>query len=321
MKILLLNTLKISLAAIIATLLALGIGLEFYTAAGIIAILSIQSTKRETLKVALGRFLAFLVALSIAFVCFQLLGFTVLAYALYLVAYIFICLYFKWNMAMAMNSVLISHFLTKGNMDMPLLLNELALFAIGVGLGILTNLHLRKNIDYIERLRKEADYLIQGYLIYISQLIKQKETPIADFFPRMNRSIRLAKNLAEENFQNQLKDADRYDQNYIAMREKQSYVLLEMEKIASRIHMDTLSTEIVASFLSRIAIEYGKDNTAQDLLTAFHAMWAGLKEKPLPTVREEFENRARLFILLQHVEEFLELKADFVVKLQDTKNK
>ena len=40
-------------------------------------------------------------------------------------------------------------------------------------------------------------------------------------------------------------------------------------------------------------------------------MWQEMKETPLPVTREEFEDRARLFALMQDIEEFLQIKAEF----------
>lgn len=59
-----LNTCKIGLAAILAILLAQVLQLTFAVSAGIVAILSVAPTKKETIKTAIGRFFAFLVAIS-----------------------------------------------------------------------------------------------------------------------------------------------------------------------------------------------------------------------------------------------------------------
>ena len=115
--------------------------------AGIVAILSIAFTKKETLQTARNRFLAFLVALVISAGCFNLIGFTVPAFFVYLALFILVCQFMGWNIAMAMDSVLISHFLTFGEMNGSTLLNEIALFLIGVGMGIIANLFLRRDLD------------------------------------------------------------------------------------------------------------------------------------------------------------------------------
>jgi uncharacterized membrane protein YgaE (UPF0421/DUF939 family) len=150
------NSIKIILAAIIAIIIVSLLKLEFAISAGIVAILTIQPTKKETVKIAMGRLCAFAVALVLAYVCFLMLDFTIVAFFVYLFVYIFVCQMFSWNSAMAMNSVLISHFITAGSMDRYTVGNELAIFIIGVGCGIIANLHLRKRVDFIEKLKMET---------------------------------------------------------------------------------------------------------------------------------------------------------------------
>ncbi|MBQ1592824.1 MAG: aromatic acid exporter family protein, partial [Treponema sp.] len=66
MKGLLFRSVKIIAAAVLAILVAQALGLDFAVSAGIVAILSVQPTKKETLRTALARFLAFAVALAIS---------------------------------------------------------------------------------------------------------------------------------------------------------------------------------------------------------------------------------------------------------------
>ena len=145
-----LNTVKIVLASMAAIWLAEFLRLQYAVSAGIIAILSVQPTKKETVRTALSRFLAFLCALLISAVSFGVFGFHGTAFAVYLLLFVFICLTFGWNNAMAMDSVLISHFLSEGRMDLAMIGNETLLFLVGVGAGILANLHLHKDMRQME---------------------------------------------------------------------------------------------------------------------------------------------------------------------------
>ena len=161
------NTIKIAGAAILAILLATIFRLDFAVSAGIITILTIQPTKKETLQTAVGRFYAFIAALIIAFLSFTLLGYTLPAFMLYLIIFIFTCQTFGWYSSMAMNSVLISHFLTFGNMSFTTLFNEILIFTLGVGMGILANLHLHKNTDYILALQAYRPRYFHKALLYM----------------------------------------------------------------------------------------------------------------------------------------------------------
>lgn len=80
MKSILSNTVKITVAAVLEILCAKTLKLDFAISAGIVAILSVQPTKKETLRTALARLLAFAVALLISITLFNLLGFAVLVF-------------------------------------------------------------------------------------------------------------------------------------------------------------------------------------------------------------------------------------------------
>ena len=59
------NSIKMIFAAVCSILLAQFIGLDFAVSAGIVAILTIQPSKRETVNTALARFYGFIVAIVI----------------------------------------------------------------------------------------------------------------------------------------------------------------------------------------------------------------------------------------------------------------
>ena len=164
MKSILTNTVKITVAAVLAILCAQALKLDFAVSAGIVAILSVQPTKKETLRTALSRLLAFAVALVISITLFNLLGFTVPVFFIYLLIFILVCQWRKWISAMAMDSVLISHFLSFGKTGPAEIKNEILLFVLGVAFGILVNLLLHKKTDYIEELKKQTDNQIKQAL-------------------------------------------------------------------------------------------------------------------------------------------------------------
>lgn len=307
------NTMKIAGAAILAIMIAELLGLEFAVSAGIVAILSIQPTKRETIKTAASRLYAFAAAIIISYFCFQILGYRVEAFFVYLILFIFLCRCFGWNSAMAMDSVLISHFLTLSDMGIQSVLNETGIFLVGVGTGILMNLHLHKNVAYIEKLKAETDSQIQTALYRMSQRIMNEKLPDYDgrCFEKMQDSIAQAKEFAKTNFMNQFQSKDTWDMEYIAMREKQIHVLYEMYQEVSVLYTMPITAKQISEFLAHIAEVFHRDNSAKELLDEFSVLNQNMKNTPLPVKRQEFEDRARLFMLLRHLEVFLLLKNEF----------
>ncbi|MGM9921145.1 MAG: hypothetical protein ACI4EC_05955 [Lachnospiraceae bacterium] len=112
---------------------------------------------------------------------------------------------------------------------------------------------------------------------------------------------------------------DTFDLRYIDMRRQQRHVLMEMYRLIRRIHSNHPTLQRIADFLGQIADDYDAHNDVRKLLADFDAMWQEMKETPLPVTWEEFEDRALLFALMQDIEEFLQIKAEFFQKTIDRK--
>lgn len=312
----LIKAFKIALAAVLSILTANLLGLRYAVTAGIITVLSIQNTKRETLKTARNRGLAFLCALILAFVCYSLLGFCVGAFIIYLFLFALLCLSVGWGEAIAMDSVLISHFLTEQSFGREMFVNELLLFIIGTSFGILINLHLRKKEGEFDRLSSHVDDEIKGIIHRMAENLRLEDKTgyNSDCFARLEDKIRQAKECALRNWNNTLWSQSSYELDYIRMRENQSRVLRNIYDSIVRIRILPTQTMQVADFFEEIEVQYHRDNDVTDLLKILEIMLSDMKLENLPGSREEFEARALLFYTLMQLEEFLTLKNRFVGK-------
>lgn len=306
---------KIALAAVLSILTANLLGLRYAVTAGIITVLSIQNTKRETLKTARNRGLAFLCALLLAWLCYSLLGFRVGAFIIYLFFFALLCLSAGWGEAIAMDSVLISHFLTEQNFGREMLVNEVLLFLIGTFFGIVINLYLRKKEGEFDALSRQVDEEIKGIIHRMAENLRREDKTgyNSDCFARLEDKLRLAKECALRNWNNTLWSQSSYELDYIRMRENQSRVLKNIYDSIVRINMLPVQTEQVAGFFEEIEAQYHRDNDVADLLDILAKMLADMKLETLPVSREEFEARALLFYTLMQLDEFLTLKNRFVV--------
>ena len=221
------KSIKIALAAFFAIAAAGELGLKYSATAGIITVLSIQNTKRETFRSAANRALAFLCALLLSAGAFRLLGYTLPAFGVYLFVFALLCLNMGWAEAIAMDSVLITHFLSEKSMSPALLGNEAGLCLIGTGIGILVNLHLHRKEQEFDRLADEVDRQIKGILHRMSEwLLKEDKSGYnAGCFDKLSQAIEEAKLCAAANYNNQLFAKDTRELRYIRMREQQSVVL------------------------------------------------------------------------------------------------
>lgn len=312
------KSVKIALASFLAIALAGELGLKYSATAGIITVLSIQNTKRETLKSAFNRGAAFLCALFLAAVSFRFLDYTLTAFGVYLFFFALICLRAGWAEAIAMDSVLITHFLTEQTFAPAAILNEAALFLIGTGAGILVNLHLRKKESLFRQLSDEADNQIKAILHRMSLWLPEPDKSSYDSscFVRLEHSLERARLCAASNYNNAILDQNTFELDYVNMREQQSIVLQGIyENIKAITYLPEQALQ-VAALLAKIEQDYHKDNTVESLQLDLNALLMEMKAQPLPQSREEFEARAILFYILKQLEKLLHLKRTFILHAQ-----
>ena len=124
--------------------------------------------------------------------------------------------------------------------------------------------------------------------------------------------MRESKNQAEENYNNQFGEKRDYDIAYIAMRERQYYVLYEMYKNVRDVKTKPQTAIYLADFMEELANVFHEENDCKLLMERFKDMDRYMKEQPLPEGRQEFEDRARLFVLMRNMEDFIEIKKAFI---------
>lgn len=315
----LIKSIKIAVAAILAIFLAGELGFQSSATAGIITILSIQNTKKETLRTVLRRGMAYVCALLISAICFQLLGYTLLAFAVYLLVFAFVCMVVGLQEGITTAAVLISHFLNAGNMGLQMLWNETGLFIIGSGIGILVNLHLRRKEADFERLAQNVDDQIRDMLRRMAEWLPNPNRACDRIhrFEELEEAIEQAKICAVSNMNNSFFSRGTYELDYIKMREQQSVVLKGIYMNIMQIGYLPQQARTVADFLLQLEQAYHKYNTVTEYLEKLEALGAEMRHEELPKSREEFEARAILFYVLMQLEELLWIKRRFVLEYEE----
>lgn len=305
---------KISLGCASAIIISTLLGLEYSATAGLITVLSIQNTKKETAEIAVKRIISFIAAAAIAFLSFSLLGYTTAAFTVYLFIFIILCQLFQAQSAIVPVSVLITHILTEKQFTAEILINEFLLLVIGAGIGFLLNLYMRKNSVKMEETKTALDNEIKAILERMADriLMSDKSDYNRNCFDRLASYMEAARLTALENKNNTLIAADSYDILYLEMREKQCIILSEMYKTVKEMDATPRQAEIISSFLKKISAEYHEKNDVNELISEADRILAEMKTEKMPETRLEFENRALLFTLLIRIKEFLSIKNLFM---------
>jgi len=304
---------KTIIATIISIFLAYYIGLDNYVSAGIITILSVAPTKKETVRIAMKRFVGFVVALIVAFVAFKIFGFNIYGFFAYLVVYILFCNLYSYLPATAPNSVLVSHFIGFNSFGLSYVLNECGIFIIGVCLGIIVNLTLHADVSKLEHFKEIIEKDLHDAIIVLAKIIRGGEASSDVYvFDNLERDVNEAKKFAAESVDNTFTKDLYADLRYVEMRKNQTRVINEMVRRALQLKHPTPQAETIAKYLDNLSEHMFEENDVTLNINELEELFEMMKKEEMPKKREEFEDRAILYHLLLKIRDLLEYKKEWM---------
>lgn len=306
---------KMTISATIALILANLIDLKFSTVAAVIAILSIQDTRKKALIVGRNRIIACIVAIFLSVIIYKFIGQNPITFALFL--FIFIPFTSKLNISEGMVPavVLSTHILVANEITLYWIINELLIMIIGVGVASIANLYMPSlNLEF----EKDKEYIEKNYKIILTKMSKSlltytvdrdEEILIRDMENRLNESIGRAYKIYNNNF---IK-GNSYYVDYMNMRKNQFDIIKKLRAHFNRFYMSFEQTHMISKFTKNVADQIKDKNDCKELLEELELLKLGFKEMALPKTREEFENRAQLLQFLNDMEDLLRIKRNFIL--------
>jgi len=307
---------KMGIGAFLAIYLAEKFNLLYATSAGVITILTLLDTKKETVLIAFKRIVAFIIATLIAYILFNYISYTAFSFGVFLIFFAGICLKFNMPQAIPMNSVLISHYLLNKSMPFDIIANESFLLIIGVGIGILFNLYIPGNVHEIRKKQYEIEEGLKKVLFAMARnLRKMNDFEGIKELEELNKYIDKGIDKAYTNMNNTFFQESRYFIEYMEMRKRQYFVLNEILEKIGKLSIRTIQSEKIADFVETIADSLSESQNTRGLIKMQEELLLEFKKSELPKSREEFENRAILYVLIINLNIFLNIKKNFVDSL------
>lgn len=316
--------LKTGFGSAIAIFIANRFNLLYSASAGIITLLTIQNTKKETITIAFKRIIAFFLAVIVAYIVFSGFGYTPIAFGGFIFIFVAICNLFGLQDGISMNAVLTTHFLIEKRIDSIFIMNEVFLLVIGMSIGIILNLIMPKNMQKIKEEQKIVEGQMKKILSCMSNMLKGNKECLQTIGNKENVNFTelslFLDNLllkAYEDAGNNLLTQTKYQISYLEMRKLQMVVLKDIFENIEHIH-DVLSQSIeISRYMKKVAEEFHELNNVKGLLIELEELYKFFRRETLPTTRDEFENRAILFNILKDLENFLQIKRSFIEKTID----
>lgn len=308
------KVLKIAVGSCMAVAVAQFFELPYATSAGIVTLLTVQNTRRDTIRLAAERLLSFLLSVLLVFVCFRYIGkLEWVNYGVYIFLMVHVCYFFGWENTISVNAVMGTHYLLTPDYSLNFAASELAVIAIGTALALLMNWHMPSNLKTLrEDIRKAEDdmqQVLQELACYLEG--KLDGAHIWLDLDQLEQSIHRGLERAHEHAHNTLSEEDHYYIEYMEMRLQQCALLQAIRHRVWKIDGMPEQAKIISDYLRYLVPYVHEKNIPDRQSTDLQQVFDQMKQQPLPESRDEFESRAILYHVLLDLEDFLFVKKRF----------
>lgn len=318
-KKMLIRSLKIGIGTCVSILIATTLGLEYAASSGTITLLTILTTKWETLRLSLYRVLSLCISVVVGGILFVHINQQWIAFGIFVFILTLVCELLNWRAALSVNAVIGTHFLISRDFSVDAIINEFWLLIIGITAAIVLNLfngnknHRNRIVQNMRDTERDLQRVLKELALYLNN-------------EEMRRDVWEDLRILEENLQHYLEEAQEYHGNtfqshpeyyidYFKMRSRQCHILQNLHSELQKIREMPSQAKIVSAYVVYMAAYVTEMNVPEKQILALEEIFQRMKLQPLPVTREEFESRAMLYHILMDLEDFLLFKKQFVESL------
>ena len=310
---------KMSISATIALIIGNALGLQYATVGAVIAILSIQDTRKKALIISYKRIIACSMGILLSVILYSILGNGALIFGLFLIILIPLTSRLKAQEGMVPSVVLSTHFLVANNITIALIYNEVLLMIIGIGVAAIANIFMPSLED---KFKDDKEWIEEHYRIIISKMSKSLITHTVDIdeqklINEVEQRLYESKETAYKIVNNQFFKSSSYYTDYINMRINQFDTIKRMRLHFQRFNIPVEQMNVMADFTLCVSENISEMNDCKSLLIDLDIIRSEFKKMELPKTREEFESRAQLLQFLNDMEEFLLIKRNFFTTMKN----
>lgn len=316
-----LRAVKIALGSSAAIYIASLLHLDYEISAGTIALLTIVTTKMETIRLSLYRIITLLFSICMAWVVFGHFNNEWAAFGLFIFVLVMMCEMLGWGATLSVNAVIGSHFLTRLEFSGQFILNEVLLVLIGITIAIVLNLFndnessRKELIIHMRSAEKQLQVILAEMASYL--LYENMQRDVWEDIRQLEEQLKQYIIDACEHHDNTFSSHPQYYIDYFEMRMQQCNILDSLHSEITKIRNMPVQAKIIADYILYMKDYVVEISYASIQLEQLYTIFEDMKKEPLPESVEEFESRAILYHVLMDLEEFLIIKKKFVDGLDE----
>ena len=316
---------KVGVGSSIAICIAQALQLEYAVSAGTVTLLTLMTSKWDTLRLSLTRFATFAVTVLLAWGFFSLLHSNWATYGLLLMLVVFMAESLGLRATISVNSVVAAHLVTSHDFSWAAIWNELQLVIIGVAIAILLNLfhanasHKRQIIANMRDTEWRLQTILDRLAAYLAG--REMEGAVWEDIRALEELIQKHILSASEYQDNTFQSHPEYYISYFEMRYEQCRILHNLHDELIKLHDIPRQAQVISDYLYYLSGYVREFNPPEQQIGRLERLFEEMRGEDLPQTREEFESRAMLYHVLMDIQDFLRCKAEFVARLDERQRK
>jgi len=312
------RTIKTAIATPIAIGIAQYFGISNIASTGILTILCIQPSRKQSVESALHRFFACLLAIIFSIIFFEIIGYHPIVLGLLLTVFIPTTVWLKIQKGIMTSTVITLNLYSFGSIKLDYITDQLLLIVVGIGTGLIVNLYMPSLDKHLTKIQAKLEEDFQGVLHEIALFIKEENMNWdGKEITSIENSLEKAERLVEVDRKNHLFKDDLSFEKYFTMREKQFELLQQMLPLVTRLPKKDPMSEEIAIFFEQLSAAVHPGNTASVFLNQLDEINKAFDAQALPITQEEFETRSSLHQLLFLIEEYLKIKSKYRLRFKN----
>ncbi|MDF2556432.1 MAG: hypothetical protein K0R71_260 [Bacillales bacterium] len=314
-----LRVFKTAVALPLAVYIGYYLELNSYTLAGIIAMLTIQQTKKKTVKMAKDLLVAVSMGIVVGSIVFTIFGFNWFSLFLAFALFIPVPVLYGFNGGIVIASVVVEQLFVAEAITWAVIQNALLLVIVGASVGVLANLFMPKMSYVMTKHRLEIENNFKDILNGIADILENKSNEDPKIkIKYLEKRIQKSKNLALIESENHFKKAEDQHYVYFNMRQKQLDVFKRILFLGKSITNFGNETSKIANFLRELSLSLHHFEKTKENTETISQMLVEVENLPLPATKEELLNRAVVLQIVKDIKFYLTIKLS-IIATKETK--
>lgn len=314
------HALKTGIGSSLAILIAEFFYLDFSSSAGIITLLTLATTKTETIQLGVNRISTFLITMLFTIVFHLFLGNNWFTFGLVLTIITFIFSFKNLLSTLSVNAVSITHLMFRDKITLHDLLNEFYLLLIGLAIAIVVNQFqdFSRQKKFLESSKKIIERRFVDIFEKMVEYIKEteKKSDIWDEIIQLENDLMELTKTAVKYQQNRLPIKDDYFVGYFEMRLQQCGLLHNLHYEIKNVRNNEEAIHIISLFVNEIKKHIEDQFFCSEQIDYLSELIVELQEEYVPSSKQEFINKARLYHILKDFEDILKFKKRFYQSIE-----